>query len=143
MGIVLLTSADAKASFSAVQALLHGVLANILVCLATWLCYSAHTTTDKILAIVPPVAAFAAAGFEHSISNMYLLSLALMTKFGGPGPFWNAIGQTPAAFPNLTMAGAVANLIWVTLGNMVGGVLVGMIYWFIYLREPAAVPPKP
>lgn len=143
VGIVLLASADAKASFSAVQALLHGVLANILVCLATWLCYSAHTTTDKILAIVPPVAAFAAAGFEHSISNMYLLSLALMTKFGGPGPFWDAIGRTPAAFPNLTMAGAVANLVWVTLGNMVGGMLVGITYWFIYLRGSAAVPPKP
>jgi len=57
-GIVVLASADTKASFSVVRALVHGVLANILVCLATWLCYSARTTTDKILAIVPPVAAF-------------------------------------------------------------------------------------
>ena len=66
VGAAALASADSKASFSALQALVHGFLANILVCLAVWLCYSTRTTTDKILAIVPPVAAFSAAGFEHS-----------------------------------------------------------------------------
>lgn len=134
VGAVALASADAKAAFSSLQALIHGVLANILVCLATWLCYSARTTTDKILAIVPPIAAFVAAGFEHSIANMYLLSFALFTMWGAPAEFWEAIGRSPSAFPHLSLLASLANLVWVTLGNMIGGVLVGITYWFVYLR---------
>lgn len=135
VGITALTSANGKASLSAVQALIHGVLANVLVCLATWLCFSARTTTDKILAIVLPIAAFSAAGFEHSIANMYLLSLALLTKYAAPSTFWSMIGQTPSTFSHLTALGALANLLWVTIGNMIGGVMVGITYWFIYLRK--------
>jgi formate/nitrite transporter len=135
VGATALASAESKASLSILQALVHGFLANVLVCLATWLCYSARTTTDKILAIAPAIAAFSAAGFEHSIANMYLLSFALLTKLGAPISFWNAIGQTPAAFPQLSVLPAVTNLIWVTIGNMAGGVMVGITYWFIYLRK--------
>ena len=101
VGLAALASADAKASLSALQALLHGILANVLVCLAVWLCFSARTTTDKILAIVPPVAAFSAAGFEHSIANMYLLSFALLTKLAAPAvfcaPFHRAGSRTNSA----------------------------------------------
>jgi formate/nitrite transporter FocA (FNT family) len=80
------------------QALIHGVLANILVCLATWLCYSARTTTDKILAIVFPISAFAAAGLEHSIANMYLLTFALLTNFGAAPAFWDrSAGSRPSS----------------------------------------------
>jgi formate transporter len=140
VGIAALASADGKASLSALQALVHGVLGNILVCLATWLCYSARTTTDKILAIVPPIAAFSAAGFEHSIANMYLLSFALLTKFGAASDFGDAIGRAPSAFPHLNLQGALTNLLWVTLGNMIGGMIVGITYWFIYLRKAARAP---
>ena len=137
VGAVALASAEIKVSYSAAQALVHGFLANILVCLAVWLCYSARTTADKILAIVPPVAAFAAAGFEHSIANMYLLSFALLTKFGAPAAFWDSIGQAQAAFPQLSWPSVIANLAWVTIGNMAGGGFVGITYWFIYLRKPS------
>src|SRR6266496_4616770 len=125
VGMTALTSADSKASLSALQAFIHGVLANVLVCLATWLCYSARTTTDQILAIVFPIAAFSAAGFEHSIANMYLLTFALLTKFAASSDFWDHLGRTPSAFPHLTLAAASNNLLWVTLGNMIGGMLVG------------------
>ena len=135
VGVVALTGADFKASLSATQALVHGILANILVCLAVWLCYSARTTTDKILAIVSPVAAFVAAGFEHSIANMYVLSFALLVKWGGAAPFWDQIGLAPSAFAHLTLSATLSNLLWVTLGNMIGGILVGITYWFIYLRK--------
>jgi formate/nitrite transporter len=135
VGITALVSADGKTALSALQAFIHGVLANVLVCLATWLCYSARTTTDKILAIVFPIAAFSAAGFEHSIANMYLLTFALLTQFGAPNTFWDAIGKTPSLFSHLNVLGALLNLVWVTLGNMVGGVMVGITYWFIYLRN--------
>ena len=140
VGVATLASAEAKTSFSAFQAFVHGVMANILVCLATWLCFSARTTTDKIVAIILPIAAFVAAGFEHSIANMYSLPLALLIKLWGPAEFWQTIGRTPAAYPHLTIASFLANLLWVTLGNMVGGIWVGITYWFIYLRRrPVAV----
>ncbi len=135
VGVAALASADSKASLSGLQALVHGILANILVCLATWLCYSARTTTDKILAIVPPVAAFAAAGFEHSIANMYVLSIGLLTKWGAAAAFWDSIGRPASAFPHLSLLASLTNLFWVTLGNMIGGMLVGITYWFIYLRK--------
>ncbi len=134
VGTTALVGADGKAALSAQQAFIHGILANVLVCLATWLCYSARTTTDKILAIIFPIAAFSAAGFEHSIANMYLLTFALLTKFGAPYTFWDSIAKTPSLFPHLDVLGALLNLVWVTLGNMVGGVVVGITYWFIYLR---------
>ncbi len=135
VGAVALASAEAKAAYSGFQALIHGVLANILVCLATWLCFSARSTADRILAIVPPIAAFVAAGFEHSIANMYLFSFALFTKLGAPPDFWAAIGKVTADYPHLTLLATVTNLVWVTIGNMIGGVAVGVTYWFIYLRR--------
>jgi formate transporter len=134
VGAAALASAEGKAALSSVQALIHGVLANVLVCLAVWLCYSARTTADKILAIMLPVAAFSAAGFEHSIANMYLLTFALLTKFGAPVEFWDAIRMTQAAFPHINLFPVAKNLVWVTVGNVIGGVLVGITYWFIYLR---------
>ena len=135
VGVAALGAAEAKASFSAFQALTHGVLANVLVCLATWLCFSARTTTDKILAIVPPIAAFSAAGFEHSIANMYLLSFALLTKLGAPMSFWAAIGKVQSAYPHISISPLLINLLWVTIGNMLGGVVVGITYWFVYLQK--------
>jgi formate/nitrite transporter len=134
VGVVALASAEGKASLSELQALIHGILANVLVCLATWLCYGARSTTDKIFAIIFPIAAFAAAGFEHSIANMFLLCFALMTKFGAPGEFWDRLSLAPSSFPNLDLFHALNNLLWVTVGNMIGGMSVGVTYWFIYLR---------
>ena len=128
VGLAALASADGKASLSTLQALVHGILANVLVCLAVWLCFSARTTTDKILAIVPPVAAFSAAGFEHSIANMYSLTFALLTKLAAPAMFWDSIGRTPSAFPHLGLLASLTNLLWVTVGNMIGGMLVGITY---------------
>lgn len=136
IGAAALATAQAKADLSFVSALVRGVLANVLVCLAVWLCYSARTTTDKVLAIVPPIAALVAAGFEHSVANMYLLPFALLIKSCAPSAFWAAAGLTPAAYDGLTWSVLVTNLLPVTLGNLIGGtVLVGAVYWFIYLRK--------
>lgn len=137
IGAAALAMAQAKADLSFVSALMRGVLANVLVCLAVWLCYSARTTTDKVLAIVPPVAAFVAAGFEHSVANMYLLPFALLIKSCASAAFWAAAGLTPAAYDSLTWGLLATNLLPVTLGNLIGGtVLVGAVYWFVYLRKP-------
>jgi len=111
------------------------VLCNVLVCLAVWICYGAHTTTDKILAIVFPITAFVAAGFEHSVANMYMIPEAMLIQWFAPAGFWTATGLAPDAFPGLGLDGLILNLIPVTLGNIVGGGgLVGLVYWFIYLR---------
>jgi formate transporter len=138
VGLAALTTGEAKVSLDLVPAVALGMLCNALVCLAVWLTFSARTTTDRILAIVPPIAAFVAAGFEHSIANMYFIPVALLIRGYAPPSFWDAIGQTAADYPNLTLQGLVGNLVPVTVGNIIGGaVMVGIVYWFIYLR-PAA-----
>jgi formate transporter FocA len=136
VGAAALATANAKAGLGFFQALALGILCNALVCLAVWLTFSARTTTDRILAIVPPITAFVAAGFEHSIANMYFIPIGLFIKAGAPEAFWSAIGKTSADFASLTWANfLVNNLLPVTLGNIIGGaVLVGAVYWFVYLR---------
>lgn len=137
IGLTMLNTAEAKTSLGFVQAIFLGLLCNALVCLAVWLTYSARTTTDKILAIIPPIAAFVAAGFEHSIANMYFIPIGLLVKQYGGTAFFEAIQKTPADFPNLTIGNfLLGNLLPVTIGNMIGGVvMVGLVYWFVYLRK--------
>jgi formate/nitrite transporter FocA (FNT family) len=107
-----------------------------------WLTYSARSTADRIFAILPPITAFVAAGFEHSIANIYFIPIALLIKAGAPDALWTAIGRTTAAYPGLTWkAFLVRNLLPVTLGNIIGGaLLVGAVYWFVYLRPRASAP---
>ena len=138
IGLSVLSIGEAKTSLEFVQAIALGVLCNALVCLAVWLCYSARSTTDRILSIIPPIAAFVAAGFEHSVANMYFIPVALFVRQWGDPSFFEAIGRTAADYPHLTWGGFfVSNLIPVTIGNIIGGaVMVGLVYWFIYLRRP-------
>lgn len=108
-------------------------LGNVLVCLAVWLSYSARTTADRILAVVPPIAAFVAAGFEHSVANMDFVPLGLLIAAGDPA-FLTARGLDAQALTWTAFLGR--NLLPVTLGNVIGGtVLVGIVYWFVYLRS--------
>jgi formate transporter FocA len=143
VGLTALNMADGKVGYEFGQAFVLGVMCNALVCLAIWMSYSARTVIDRIAVIVPPIAAFVAAGFEHCIANIYFIPVALFIKAGASEPFWSAIGKTPAEFPALTWENfLVANLLPVTLGNVLGGsVLVGLVYWFIYLRGSRRYPP--
>lgn len=138
LGLNMLAIADAKCRLEPIEAVALGIACNVLVCLAVWLCYSARTVTDKVIAVVPPIAAFVAAGFEHSVANMYFVPLGLAVKQFGGHEFWRAVGRTPGDFPNLTWSEfLVGNLLPVTAGNLIGGaVLVGLVYWSIYLRTP-------
>ncbi len=137
VGLNLLNIANSKSHLDFVQAVALGIMCNALVCLAVWLCYSARTTTDKILSIIFPITAFVAAGFEHSIANMYYLPIGLLVKAGAPASFWEAIGKTAADYADLTWANFfLANLAPVTIGNIIGGsAMVGLVYWFIYIRK--------
>jgi len=144
LGANALAIANAKCNLDFIQAIALGIMCNALVCLAVWLCFSARSTTDKILAIIFPITAFVAAGFEHSIANMYFIPMGLVIKdFAGP-EFWAAIGQTPANYASLTWLNFfVWNLLPVTIGNIIGGAgFVGLLYWFIYLRPQKKVEVK-
>jgi formate/nitrite transporter len=138
IGSAALAIGNAKAGLDFVPAVVLGIMCNALVCLAVWLTFSARTTTDRILAIVPPIAAFVAAGFEHSVANMYFIPEAIAIRALAPDRFWATIERLPADYTNLTIEGFVANLVPVTIGNVIGGaVMVGIVYWFVYLRGSA------
>lgn len=136
VGQTALAVAAAKAALPTVQLFFLAVLCNVLVCLAVWMSFGARTTTDKVMVVVPPIAAFVAAGFEHSIANLYLLPYGLAIKAWAGPEFWAAIGQSETAYPELTAGGALHNIAVATIGNLVGGsLMVGLIYWFVYLRR--------
>ena len=80
VGVNALNIASFKCSLGFYQAIFLGILCNILVCLAVWLCFSARSTMGKIVAIIFPITAFVAAGFEHSIANMYFIPKGIMIK---------------------------------------------------------------
>jgi formate/nitrite transporter len=109
--------AAAKTALPFAEAFFKGVLCNLLVCLAVWLALAGHSVVDKILAILFPITAFVAAGFEHSIANMYFLTLGLLLS-------------------DVSWSGIAGNLVPVTLGNIVGGSgMVAAVYYLVY-RQP-------
>lgn len=145
IGLNALNAANSKTGLDFMQAVALGILCNALVCLAVWLCYSARSTTDKILSIIFPITAFVACGFEHSVANMYYIPMGLFIKSSAAPTFWTNIGKTAADFGNLTWANFfLKNLLPVTIGNIIGGaVMVGLVYWFAFLRPKRVAPPKP
>ncbi len=136
VGANAMVIANAKASLAFWPALVRGILCNILVCLAVWLCFGARTTIDKVFAIVFPITAFVACGFEHSIANMYFIPMGI--ALSANAEVLKAAGLAANQVTNLGVMGFVGNLVPVTIGNIVGGTLVGGVYWFAYLRKERA-----
>jgi len=115
----------AKTTLPLSELFFRGVLCNVLVCLAVWMALAGRSVVDKLVAIVFPVSAFVAAGFEHSIANMYLIPLAMLLQADGV--------TAPVGAQAIGMAGLVRNLVPVIAGNVVGGsVLVALVYYLIY-----------
>ena len=143
VGVKALMIANGKVNLTFVEALSRGILCNILVCLAVWLCFSCRSVTDKVLAVIFPITAFVALGFEHSVANMYFIPAGLLLKQNPQilSAAERILGQAPE-LSRLTVYGfLVRNLLPVTIGNIIGGgLLVGIIYWFVYLRRAAAEP---
>ena len=134
VGVTALKIAAAKVALPFDVAFIRGVLCNTLVCLAIWLCFAARSVTDKILAIVFPITAFVALGFEHSIANMYFIPVGILAA--NDAGFASASGLSAEALGKLDVQGFMNNLIPVTLGNIVGGgVFVALSYFLVYLRD--------
>jgi formate transporter len=133
VGETALKIAAGKVNLDFFQAMALGVLCNALVCLAVWLTFSARSTIDKIAAIIFPITAFVAAGFEHSVANMYFVPFGLLIK--GLDPAF--VAEKGLDLTNLTWGNfLVNNLLPVTIGNIIGGaVLVAAIYWSVFLRN--------
>jgi formate transporter len=136
VGSTALGIASGKVSLGLVQAGALGMLCNILVCLAVWLTFSARSTIDKIAAILFPITAFVAAGFEHSVANMYFIPIGLLIKTFDPA----FVASTGVGLTNLTwQAFFLRNLIPVTIGNIIGGsIFVAAVYWVVFLRKREA-----
>ncbi|QHM70470.1 formate transporter FocA [Mixta intestinalis] len=139
-GLNVLQTADHKMHHTFIQAVCLGTLANLMVCLAVWMSYSGRSLTDKMFAMVLPVAMFVACGFEHSIANMFMIPMGIVIRDFASPEFWQATGATADQFSHLTLSHFITdNLIPVTIGNIIGGgLLVGLTYWVIYLRGGSA-----
>ncbi|HET7158537.1 MAG TPA: formate/nitrite transporter family protein [Burkholderiales bacterium] len=126
VGVTAVKIAIAKSTMPFWQAFFAGVLCNVLVCMAVWLTLAGRTVIDKVVAIVFPISAFVAAGFEHSVANMYFIPLGILLRD-------TVDAATVAGVDRLNWSGYVRNLIPVTLGNIVGGSgLVALVYHVIY-----------
>jgi formate transporter len=132
-----------KVNLTFVEGLTRGILCNALVCLAVWLCFSARSVVSKIAAIVFPITAFVASGFEHNIANMYFIPMGLLLKNNS-----KVIDALIKANPNINLSnlnitGFLGNLLSVTIGNIIGGaIMVGIVYWVINIypeRRKSAV----
>lgn len=139
-GAVAVKVAVAKVGHTPVEAFFLGLLCNFMVCMAVWLAFSGKSLVDKIFGITMPIALFVASGFEHSVANMFMIPLGLMLKAQGAADVMAAVGD--ASTDGLTVGSfLLANLIPVTLGNIVGGgifVGLGMFFWHNRARQEAA-----
>jgi len=135
IGATALKVANNKVNLGFGQAIALGILCNALVTLAVWLALSARGSIDKIVSIVFPITAFVAAGFEHSVANMYFIPMGVLLK--DEPSVREAAGLSGGALSDLTWGDfLLANLLPVTIGNIIGGaLLVGAVYWFVYLRR--------
>jgi formate transporter len=131
VGETILSIANDKVHLDFMQAVALGMMCNALVCLAVWLTFSARSTMDKIAAIIFPITAFVAAGFEHSVANMYFIPMGLMVK-DADAALASTMDLSELTWGNFLLN----NLLPVTIGNIIGGaVMVAAVYWFVYLRE--------
>ena len=116
VGEFIASSAQAKMEVAFLPLLVRGILCNILVCLAVWCGFRCKSESGKLIMIFWCLFVFITAGFEHSIANMTLLSISLLSPMSA----------------TVSIAGFLYNLAVVTLGNMIGGIVfVALPYYMI------------
>lgn len=130
VGDVMVSVAVSKVTPDWFTLLGKGIMCNIMVCLAVWIGFSARTVADKVLGILLPISFFVAAGFEHCVANMFFLPTGLLMKTMG-------FGASVANVGALDLGAIFYNISAATIGNIIGGVLVALAYWFIYRQKSA------
>ncbi|MGR5494633.1 formate transporter FocA [Vibrio diabolicus] len=135
-GLNALNIAQHKLHHTLIQAFALGILCNLLVCLAIWLTFSSANAMTKAAMTIMPVAMFVSSGFEHCVANMFMVPLGIVIANFAPESFWASVGVPASQYADLNIGHFItANLIPVTLGNIVGGaVLVGLANWCIFRR---------
>ncbi|WP_386696137.1 formate transporter FocA [Lonepinella sp. MS14435] len=131
-GLTILQTAQHKIHHTWIEAFCLGILCNIMVCIAIWMAYAGKTLTDKAFIMILPIGLFVASGFEHSVANMFMIPLGILTAHYSSPEFWQMINIDPALFADLDVYHfIVKNLIPVTLGNIVGGgICIALMQWF-------------
>src|SRR5690606_24858634 len=145
-GKVILDTSMSKLEHSFVEAFFLGIACNLLVCLAVWVAFAGRTITDKVLAVTGPIALFVAAGFEHSVANMFMVPFGILIKDLAPAEYWAELGGAQADYALLDWGQFFAgNLLPVTLGHIIGGgIMIGAYYWRIFRPgKKHALTPRP
>ncbi|HZK44267.1 MAG TPA: formate/nitrite transporter family protein [Syntrophomonadaceae bacterium] len=138
MGAKAVGIATGKLSLTWSSAFLRGICCNWLVCLAVWMAFAAKDIVGKIFGIFFPIMAFVSSGFEHSVANMFFIPMGMKVANAAPAAAAANVGMAPEAISSFYSYGHLmtANLIPVTLGNIVGGaIFVGCFYWIAYIRK--------
>ncbi|GKX54909.1 formate transporter FocA [Leminorella grimontii] len=136
-GLNVLNTAQHKLEHSFIEAVFLGIMANVMVCLAVWMSYAGKSLIDKMFILILPISMFVASGFEHSIANMFMIPMGIIIKDFATPEFWHSVGADPQRFADLTVSHfLVKNLLPVTIGNILGGMMVGLPFWYMYLRKP-------
>ena len=125
VGETFVSVAAGKVALDPVALFFKAILCNVLVCLAVWIGFGGKSVADKVIGLLLPISAFVACGFEHCVANMFFLPMGLVL---------NTLGGVGAAGA-ITLGGIAYNLVLATLGNIVGGLVVGMAYWFAYRKR--------
>jgi formate transporter len=134
-GMNAMSIAQHKIHYSFTQAVVLGMLCNMMVCLAIWMAFACKSVTDKVIVMLLPISMFVASGFEHCIANLFMVPMGIVIRTFASAEFWSLAHSSPELFNDLTLSNFIVNnLIPVTIGNIIGGALVGLAYWQIYLR---------
>ena len=135
-GLNVLNVATYKLHHTFTEAVFLGILANLMVCLAAWMAFSGKSLTDKAIVMILPVAMFVAGGFEHSIANMFMIPMGIVIKTFASAEFWQIANVSVEQYSDLTIGNFINNnLIPVTIGNIIGGIMVGLPFWWLNLRK--------
>ena len=131
IGNQMVAIASAKINLSPEQIIFRGIMCNLLVCIAVYMGFAGRTVIDKIFTCVFPVMAFVAMGFEHCVANMFFLPMGVLAANAGFGTQLD-----PALLASVTAGGAAYNIIFATLGNIIGGaIFVGVLYWWAFAKK--------
>lgn len=134
LAVSAISAGVGKCSMPFADAFLKGIACNFLVCIAVWITFASKDVVSKIIGLWFPIMMFVACGFEHSVANMYYIGSALFAK--AVPAYADAAVEAGIDMANLTIGNFfAANLLPVTLGNIVGGVAVACVYWFCYVRK--------